>query len=384
MNERLISLSRIEYIFSIFYVYLDIMINYFLWSTTNDLSNIILYNLLRFFFSLLFYFFSSWISFKNIKYNYLISSISSLFLFIILLNSALFSTYILIILISIFTSLLLGSFYSGTNYLVTKWIKNSNETKKYFSIISLVGNLNTLLVPTIHGLIIYFFDFYASFIFMIFVSLFFVYFVLKLDKEKMDYKGTYLDFIKTEKEKYKYPKNLIVFIFLFSVVHGFISLTQGMVIVTESKNALELVFLSFIMATSLITIHLTLRKIKINSNYQLLFFLLGSQILAIFFLSNGQISFSIALFSISYYLARYFQNIYPMEYARNAEGEGRQILLLKREVVLASGRTLIFFLTFLFLKELNSFSWYFINSIIILIIFFLFFKSKKIEKILIK
>lgn len=383
MNDNLKKLFRLDVVFNILAVYLNIIINFYFWESSKSLQVVMFYNLLYSIFGFGCYVLGSYLLFKSIKAIYYISAVSAISLSLILYNSDFFEFTYLLVLVAFFSSLVVAVFYSATNYLLSSYTENKEETRIYFNKIGIFNNFIFILVPVINGILISIYSFKVSFVFLGVASVIYLLAVISIKGSKLEYTGNFASFIKRETKKQKFSKPVFQYIVFGGLAFQLIAILQPVVMSVVSKNSVELSILNAVIVVMLVGCFIVIKRYsKVRGSIWYMFYIIFFVIANVsLFLPFAASEFVYLFFlAIGIYLFKFVFNVYPFEELNGVEPTKKQMLLLKREFYLFVGRLIMLVLAVVMLKEIGDPAWIFLNSIIFTISIGVYFIVLKIEK----
>lgn len=383
MNSNLKNLFRLDVVFNILGVYLNIMINYYFWQTSKSLETVMLYNLFYSVFGFSSYVLGSYLLFKSVKRIYFTSAGSAVVLSVILFFADSLPYYLMMALVAFFASLVVAVFYSGTNYLISCYTETKQETRVYFNRIALYNNFIFILVPIINGLLIECFGFQISFVFLGVVSVIYLVFVFKLKDNHLAYERNFFSFMKAESKTTYFSKSVFKFIFIGGMGCQMIVTLQPTVMSAVSQNSIELSLMNTVVVFVLILSYLLVKKHSKKKNtvwYNIFLVLFVAANVGLFLPTTLNNYIYLILLSMGMYMFKYIFNVYPFEELDGLGTVKKQMLLLKREWYLFVGRMIMLTVAYLLIEDVGDLNWIFLNGLVLFICGVVWFIIRKIEK----
>lgn len=355
MNHKLKQIFYLEVLFQTIFIYINLFINYYFWKNDQTLESLLLFNLLFAVFGFVGYSFGTlFLAFGKPKFSYFISSFASIFLFLSLFLNEYLSFFFLLFLASLFSGIVVGSFYSSTNHFLNT-LSTEKDLKTYNAQIGYMMNLLAIFLPLAHSALIYFVGFGYSFAFMILISCLYIYFSTKITALAS---GNLQIFHYRDIKEAKYDHKMTLFLIITMIVSQLLVFLQPLLLFTLSKNELYISYLNLANVLLATLGLLFLFKIKsLNIKKQLIictFFVMFS--LLIFLLSENETLyfFSMILIVLSQLFYRYIIITIPFIHIKNVNERTKLILLWKREWWLLLGRAILLIVLYFGVKDIKS------------------------------
>lgn len=354
MNKDLKKVFILELFFASINVYVSIFINFFFWKNDKTFESLFLFNGLLFIFAFFGYIVGTYfLSKSKPKLCYYGSAISSVLLFLVLLNENNIEHIHLLLLVALFSGNMMGLFYAVTNHFVSL-LANSDEIKVYQSRSEYLKTITAIGLPVINGFLIVHFGFYVSFFLMLVISIFYFLMANKIPKVKVEYKNLSWKRIKN----IKYSNRFVVFTITTIIALQFSTIIQSILLFQLSANEL---IVSYLNIANVVTVTLCLvfvskiKGLKMTKQFEI-FSMVVIGALIVLSISGNEMTYFISMVLMigSVFLYRYAVATISFQVINKSSGEEKLILLVKRELYLVVGRALVFFILYFFVKDISS------------------------------